>query len=113
MQQIVDLHNDAAFRALGVDLVSIAFDSTEELAAGAAQYGITGVPLLSDAGHEVSQAYEVLQWAVASGEPGHTFILVDGDGTVAWIQDYGAPENRGVMYVEPAEIADQVRAALR
>ncbi len=113
MQQIVDLHNDAAFQALGVELVSIAFDSPEELTAGAEEYGITGVPLLSDADHRVSQAYDVLQWAVASGEPGHTFILVDGEAVIAWIQDYGSPVNPDrTMYVEPADIVQQVQGAL-
>jgi peroxiredoxin len=113
MQQIVDLHNDAAFQALRVDLVSIAFDSPEELAAGAAEYGITGVPLLSDADHQVSEAYEVLRWAVPSGEPGHTFILVDGEGAIAWIQDYGAPDNPDrTMYVEPVDLVRQIREAL-
>jgi hypothetical protein len=27
-------------------------------------------------------------------EPGHTFVLVDEDGRVAWIGDYGARETR-------------------
>ncbi|MBN1965657.1 MAG: redoxin domain-containing protein [Anaerolineae bacterium] len=112
MEQIVDLQNDAGFQALGVPLVSIAFDSLDQLAGGAAEYGITAVPLLSDGDHAVSEAYGVLQWAVASGEPGHTFVLVDGDGQIAWLQDYGAPENRGVMYVEVDELTQEVGGAL-
>ena len=93
MQQIVDLQNDPEFQQLGVELVSIAFDSPSELAQGAAEFGITSVPLLSDSEQDVSQEYGVLKWAVATGEPGHTFILVDEDGKVVWIRDYGAPEN--------------------
>jgi peroxiredoxin len=112
MQQIVDLENSPEFQSLDVPLVSIAFDAPAELAAGAQEYGITTTPLLTDAEHEVSEAYDVLQWAVASGEPGHTFVLVDADGTVAWMRDYGAPENGGVMYVDPADIAQQVSANL-
>jgi peroxiredoxin len=77
----------------------------------AAEYTIT-TPLVSDEGGHVAQAYGVLRWAVPSGEPGHTFVLVDGDGDVAWIQDYGAPENRGVMYVAPEEITQEVMRAL-
>ena len=73
--------------------------------------GITA-PMLSDSDHSVSEAYDVLQWAVGTGEPGHTFILVSADGNIAWIQDYGAPENRGVMYVDPLEIAGEVKASL-
>jgi peroxiredoxin len=113
MQQIVDLHNDADFQALGVELVSLAFDSPAELASGAAEYGVRGVPLLSDTDHKVSEAYGVLEWAIDTGEPGHTFVLVDSEGTIAWVRDYGAPEKPDrTMYVEPSEIVDQVRAAL-
>ena len=112
MEQIVDLENDSEFTDLDVALVSIAFDSPEVLAASAAEFGVGATPLLSDPDGSVSEAYDVLQWAVATGEPGHTFVLVDRDGKIAWIQDYGAPENRGVMYVEPFEIASEVAKAL-
>ncbi len=111
MQQIVDLQNDPAFQALDVALISIAFDSPEELALGAQEYGIT-VPLLTDTDHLVSEVYDVLQWAVATGEPGHTFVLVNKDGTVGWIRDYGAPQNGGVMYVPVQDITRQVKAHL-
>lgn len=108
MQQIVDLQNDPAFQALNVNLVSVAFDSQAEQAQGAVEYGISSVPLLVDGDQSVSEAYDVLQWAVKTGEPGHTFILVDGDGEIAWIQDYGAPENRGVMYVPVDELVAEI-----
>ncbi len=112
MEQIVALENDSEFADLYVQLVSIAFDSPVVLSAAGAEYGVGPTPLLSDPDGSVSEAYDVLQWAVATGEPGHTFVLVDQDGRIAWIQDYGAPENRGVMYVETAEIAVEVARAL-
>ena len=113
MQQIVDLENDPDFQSLDVALVSIAFDSPQELAQGKIEYGIQEVPLLTDTDQQVSEDYDVLQWAVGTGEPGHTFILVRADGTIGWIRDYGAPENGGVMYVPPNEISTQVRANLQ
>ena len=109
MQQIVDLQNDPDFQQLNVELISIAFDSPEELAQGALNYGITSVPLLSDKDQDVSEAYNVLQWAVATGEPGHTFVLVDRNGEIAWIREYGAPENGGVMYVPFPELVSQIK----
>lgn len=71
------------------------------------------MPLLIDADGAVSQAYDVLKWAVASGEPGHTFILVDANGNIVWVRDYGAPDLPDrTMYVPPADLVEQIRAAL-
>lgn len=111
MQQIVDLQNDPEFQALDVALVSITVDAVQELVPAAAEYGVA-TPLLSDPGKAVPEAYNVMQWATPSGEPGHTFILVDADGTIAWIRDYGAPENGGVMYVPTDELTTQIAANL-
>ena len=66
-----------------------------------------------DADGQVSQAYDVLQWAVASGEPGHTFMLVNEAGDVAWIQDYGAPQNGGTMYVPPQDLVQAIQEGLQ
>ncbi len=113
MQQVVDLQNDPDYQALGVPVLSIAFDSADEQAPEADKLGINSVPMLSDADHTVSQAYDVLQWAIASGEPGHTFILVDAEGRIAWIQDYGAPDNPArTMYVPIEELTRNVAQAI-
>lgn len=110
---MVDLQNDPDYQALGVPVVSIAFDTLEEQTPAALELGITDVPMLSDADHSVSTAYQVLQWAVGTGEPGHTFILVDADGRIAWIQDYGAPDNPNrTMYVPLAELTEKVGEAV-
>jgi hypothetical protein len=51
---------------------------------------------------------------VGTGEPGHTFILVGADGRVAWMQDYGAPDNPDrTMYVPLAELTEKVGKAVR
>ncbi|NIM93575.1 MAG: hypothetical protein GTO18_07675 [Anaerolineales bacterium] len=69
--------------------------------------------MLTDSDGKVSESYDVLKWAVGTGEPGHTFILVGSDGLVKWIRDYGAPENGGVMYVPVDELTSQIRAGLK
>jgi len=105
MQQIVDLQNSSKFQALDVQVISIARDSIEEMALEAKTLGITSVPLLSDPDLKVSSAYDVLQWAIDNGEPSHTFVLVDANGQIAWIKDYGAPDNPDrTMYVEVDEL---------
>lgn len=110
MQQIVDLETNTEYQSLQVPLISIAFDEREVLAAAGAEFGVVSTPLLTDTHQEVSRAYDVLQWAVATGEPGHTFILIDENGRIAWIRDYGVVENS--MYVDPGEIASQVGESL-
>jgi peroxiredoxin len=92
--------------------VSIAFDSGVEQQQAAQEYGIS-VPMVVDADQAISTAYDVLQWAVATGEPGHTFVLVDADGRIAWIRDYGAPQNGGTMYVPVDELVQQIQNSLQ
>ncbi len=47
-----------------------------------------------------------------SNEPGHTFVLIDEAGKLAWIKDYGAPEHGGLMYVPPDELATEIDPVL-
>jgi hypothetical protein len=70
------------------------------------------MPLLSDEGNKIAQAYDVMRWQAAIGEPGHTFILVDEDGWIGWVKDYGAPEHGGLMYVIPQQLTRQVASQI-
>lgn len=105
MKQIVDLQNSSKFKELDVQLISIARDSIPELAVETEALGIVSVPVLSDPDMAVSKAYDVDQWAMDNGEPSHTFVLLDGEGNVVWVKDYGAPDNPNrTMYVEVSEL---------
>src|SRR5258706_16441041 len=112
MKQIVDLQSDPAFQNSQVVLVSIGTDPLPDLAAAAPEWKVT-TPLLSDVDRKVSQAYGVLQWAMPSGEPGHTFVLIGKDGKVKWIRDYGAPDHGGRMYVPPNELVPEILAPIQ
>jgi len=112
MQQIVDLQTDVSFKASGIALLSIALDSLPQQERAAQEYGVS-VPMLADANAQVSKSYDVMKWAAATGEPGHTFVLVDESGVIRWIRDYGAAENGGSMYVPPAELNQQMAEALQ
>ena len=113
MQQIVDLQNNPEFQALNVQVISIARDSISEMAPEANALGITDIPVLSDPDLAVSEEYDVLQWAIENGEPSHTFILVDDQGKIPWIKDYGAPDNPNrTMYVEVDELVEFVKTYL-
>jgi alkyl hydroperoxide reductase subunit AhpC len=106
--QVVDLQEDRNFQDLGVELLSIAPDPVDAWRDDGKEMGIRNFRgVLTDADNEVATSYGVMRWAVGS-EPGHTFVLVDESGMVTWLQDYGALENGGVMYVLPNEIVRQV-----
>jgi peroxiredoxin len=111
MQQVVDLQGDDGFSSTGVELLSIAMDPPKDWRQAGRELGIE-LPMLSDEGNQVASDYGIMRWAMAGVEPGHTFVLVDADGRVSWVRDYGAPEHGGAMYVPPTEIVDQVTAAL-
>lgn len=105
MLQVVDLQNSEGFQALDVELLSIAPDPPEAWRDAGEEYGIDASTLvLSDLENETANAYDVMRWQAATGEPGHTFILVDARGKIALIKDYGALEHGGIMYVAPDEI---------
>jgi peroxiredoxin len=110
--QVVDLQEDKDFQALNVELLSISPDSVEDWREAGRDMGIEDFDgVLSDAENKIATRYSVMQWAVG-GEPGHTFVLVDESGEVSWLQDYGAMENGGIMYVLPHEVVRQVREHL-
>ena len=111
MQQVVDLHSDESFRSLDIELLSISPDSLDAWRQGVREFSIRS-PALSDEGNRVAEDYGVMQWAMATGEPGHTFVLVDSDGTIRWLQDYGAPQNGGLMYVAPKDIVAEIERHL-
>jgi peroxiredoxin len=110
---VVDLQKSKDFQALGVELLSIAPDSIEAWRNDGEQYGVRDYrTVLSDAENEVANRFDVMRWQAATGEPGHTFILIDESGTVAWVRDYGAPENGGLMYVVPDAFVQELQEHL-
>ena len=106
---MVDLHKSQKFEALDVELLSVAPDSPEDWLEAGRKFRVREFDhVLSDEGNGVATAYDVMQWQSATGEPGHTFILVDEAGKIAWVKDYGAPEHGGVMWVDPDELVRQL-----
>jgi peroxiredoxin len=112
--QVVDLLEDPAFQKLDVELVSIAPDPLESWREDGAEYGLKDFStVVTDRGNEVAARYDVLKWRhPVTGEPGHTFILVNEEGRIEWIRDYGAPEHGGIMYVVPDALLGELRPHL-
>jgi peroxiredoxin len=111
--QVVDLQRSGGFKSLGIELLSIAGDEADAWRSDGERYGVEpGTPLLTDAGNRVAERYDVMRWQAATGEPSHTFVLVDRNGRIAWIRDFGAPEHGGIMYVVPDQLVQELAAAL-
>ena len=111
MKQVVDLQNSDAFQNLGVQLLSLSPDPVEAWRQEGGSMGISS-PMLSDADNSVWLRYGTVGWMMPSDEPGHTFVLVDETGKVAWVRDYGAAEHGGLMYVAPDELVAQIQEHL-
>lgn len=108
MLQVVDLQEDRAFRGLGVELMSISPDPGDAWRQEGREIGIRDFEtVLTDPENKVATSFGVMRWAMG-GEPGHTFVLVDESGEIAWLQDYGAMENGGRMYIVPQEVVRAV-----
>ena len=106
------MQNSEDFKALDVEIVSIARDPANEQATAAQELGIN-VPMLVDADGQVTVKYDVMKYALANGEPSHTFVLINANGDIAWLKDYGAPDNPNrTMYVEINELYREVKNAL-
>ena len=113
----MDLQKDLEYGELGIELVSFSPDHPDSWRQVADEYGIESV-LLSDPSNRVANRFGVMGWRVPpsadvdSAEPGHTFVLVDEGGGVAWVRDYGAPENGGLMYVSPKDLVPEIAPRL-
>ena len=90
---------DAELKKRNLFLVSITTDPADVLRDVGFQYEIS-TPLVSDENRDMSSAYDVIgaPGAMHSDTPGHTFLLVDGKGTIRWRRDYTT------MFVRPAEL---------
>jgi peroxiredoxin len=79
--------NAAKLSAGGLSVVPIVVNPADQVQTEMAQFGLT-TPFLIDAGESVSGAYGVIGTGMHANLPGHSFVLVDGSGRIAWRGDY-------------------------
>ncbi len=111
LQQMVDIDRDySTFSKMGVVVASITTDSASDMATWAANNGIANMAVLADSSLNVDQQYSTLYaGSMHPGmAPGHTFILVDKNGTIIWREDYGTY----TMYVPMGSLLSSVRSAI-
>jgi peroxiredoxin len=112
LNQMTDLDQvNQQFTKLDIVAVSITGDSVSLLASWAQSSGPQDSKVLSDQNLAVSRAYGMLGPGVTmmpGSAPGHSFVLVNKEGIIAWRYDYG-PYN---MNVPNDEIIAAVTQAL-
>lgn len=112
--QIKDLQAAAGtLKAAGIDqVVSITTDPIDLIIRKADDEGLT-IPVLSDPDLVVSRAYHANDYGMmGTSRDGHTFLLVDGTGTILWRGDYGGAPNY-TMFVPTDQLLADLRAGTR
>ena len=111
--QLKDIEsNIERFRALGIEaVVSITTDPVDALGRKVAMERLS-TPVLSDPDLRVSKAYDANSYGMMGrSRNGHTFIVLDRDGTILWRADYGgAPKYH--MYVPVRNLIADLRQGL-
>jgi peroxiredoxin len=110
--QIKAIQNDAAkYRNLGIkQIVSITSDPLDQIAQKAKDDGLR-IPILSDPGLAVSKTYNANAYGMmGTSRDGHTFVLVDKNGSIRWRADYGGPPHY-TMFVDDTKLLAQIAKA--
>lgn len=111
--QLKDIDQNAApFRVLGIDrIVTITGDPLDALGQKVADERLS-TPVLSDPGLRVSKTYDANHYGMmGTSADGHTFVLINPDGTIAWRADYGgAPDF--TMFVPVSNLLADLRKGL-
>jgi hypothetical protein len=86
-------------------VLPIVMNTAEQIKADMAANGVR-TPFLIDTGGTVSAAYGTLGKGMHAGLPGHSFVLIDANGTQRWYGEYPS------MYLAPADLLGQIRTHL-
>lgn len=111
--QITDLEqSEDELTAAGIDeVVSITVDPVDLITRKVNDAGYT-TPVLSDPDLAVTHTYDAHKYGMMGDtRPGHSFILVDGDGTIRWRADYGG-EPKYVMFLPTEQVITDMRRDL-
>lgn len=99
----------SSFEKINTKIVTIGVDPASDWRPILQSEGVKDIPVLIDSNREMSKAYGVLSMPsqMHSDRPGHTFILINKEGRIAWIADYPT------MRVSNGEILSSINEALK
>ncbi len=104
MQLAAIERDQAAFDALDVKVLPIVMNSPAQIQPDLDRFKVT-TPVLIDDG-TVSAAYDTLGKGMHAGLPGHSFVLIDSNGTQLWYGEYPS------MWLDPATLLSEITTRL-
>jgi peroxiredoxin len=105
LQQMGAIEKDkAAFDAAGVTVLPIVMNTRDQIMRDMKTYNVT-TPFLLDDG-TVSRAYGTIGRGMHEGLPGHSFVLIDKNGTQRWYGEYPS------MYLSANDLLKQIHKHL-
>lgn len=87
-------------------VLPVVVNPAQQVAPELERFGLN-TPYLIDADRRVSAAYDTIGRGHHADLPGHSFVLVDGNGKLRWRLDEPS------MFVEPQRLVEGAQAALR
>jgi peroxiredoxin Q/BCP len=111
--QIMEIEqNWDQYKAFGIDrIVSVTNDPLDLVQQKVKDDGIDSL-VLADPDLAVTRVYGANQYGMMSGsKAGHTFLLIDENGTILWRADYGGPP-RYTMFVPTEHLIAQMREGM-
>ena len=102
--QMAQIESAGVFDGSDLTVLPVVVNDVASVQQQLERFGIR-TPFLVDPQKEIAAAYDTLGRGHHADLPGHTFVLVDETGSIAWRGDYPG------MWVDPAELADEVDAA--
>ena len=97
-------HVPMASKAANITVLPIVMNTQEQIVADMQANGVT-TPFLLDDG-TVSTAYGAIGKGMHAGLPGHSFVVIDAEGTQRWYGEYPG------MWLEPQDLLTQATTAL-
>jgi peroxiredoxin len=96
--------NAAELSSEGITVLPIVVNPADQVQTEMNRFGLT-TPFLIDSDASVSSAYGVIGTGMHANLPGHSLILVDGSGRIAWRGDYPS------MFVSTGQLLSDIGSA--
>jgi peroxiredoxin len=102
--EMAEIERSATFANAGFRVLPIVMNSRDQITSDMVANGVK-TPFLLDDG-TVSRAYGTIGKGMHAGLPGHSFVLIDKNGTQRWYGEFPS------MWISPSDLMTEVRKHL-